>query len=47
MPSAPMPLPIFYQKGSSVLSQYACEGFSGFVAIPPPVETTDSKLCSG
>jgi len=25
-----------YQKGSSALSQYACGGFSGVVAIPPP-----------
>jgi hypothetical protein len=25
-----------YQKGSSAISQYAGEGFSGVVAIPPP-----------
>jgi len=25
-----------YQKGNSALSQYAGEGFSGVVAIPPP-----------
>jgi hypothetical protein len=27
---------VSYQKGRGVLSQYAHEGFSGVVAIPPP-----------
>src|SRR5262249_44725337 len=36
MPIAPVSPMVSYQKGRGVLSQYAHEGFSGVVAIPPP-----------